>query len=202
MADPTRENEIAERMLLRLPEQFKNKPRLEALIRALANQCQHVEQMLWDLYTRRWIDDAEDNDLDNLGDIVGEPRNGSADDLYRQYIRARIKVNRSDGQLGQLLEILKLLLVDAVIQVREHYPAALVLEPTEPITLDAKYVNDWFLQKAKAAGVRLGFVERTAAESASLIFDDDTSPFVDGATQGFSDAEEPSTAGLLASRYG
>jgi hypothetical protein len=172
MSDPVRENEIAARMLGRLREQFKDKPKLEAFIRALANQCQHVEQMLWDLYTRRWIDDAEDADLDNLGAIVGEPRNGSEDDAYRQYIRARIKVNRSDGQIGQLLEIMVLLLGTAnPIQVRELYPAALEVEATEAITLDGEYLNRWFMQLAKAAGVNLHTIASHEPRATSLIFD-------------------------------
>lgn len=200
MSDPTRENAIAARMLGRLREQLKDKPRIEALINALANQLQHVEQQLWDLYVRRWIDDAEDNDLANLGAIVGEPRNGSEDDTYRQYIRARIKVNRSDGRLGQLLEILALLLgSDAAVQVRELYPAAMEIEPTEGTDLDGAYLNRWFLQLAKAAGVSLHTIVHHEPRATSLIFD-----WTDERT---TTAQRPgsstgTTGGLTAALYG
>jgi hypothetical protein len=206
VSDIVRRNHITTEMLDRLPAQFRDKPRIEAIIRSLANQIQKHEQTFYDLYWRRRLDNAEDVDLDNLGALVGEPRQGWTDDEFRQYIRARIKTNRSDGRTETLIAILVLLFeLDAAdvgnVRMREHRPAALTVETFFQVTANAEYIARSFLQRAKPAAVKLSYVAWPATYANTLLLDNQAAPFVDGDNQGLSDSSAPTTAGVLASRY-
>jgi hypothetical protein len=205
MSDITRRNDIAEDMLERLPAQFR-KPRIQAFVRAFANQIQKHEQTFYDLWFRRMLDNAEDVDLDNIGAIVGEARQGWEDDEYRRYIRARIKTLRSDGRIETLIAILVLLFeLDAAdignIDVREYYPAAIVIETIFRVTANGEYITRGFLQKAKPAGVRLDYIAWPATYANTFIADDYSGAFVNGATQGAADDAGGVAGGIVPSRY-
>jgi hypothetical protein len=205
MSDITRRNDIAEDMLERLPAQFR-KPRIQAVVRAFANQIQKHEQTFYDLWFRRMLDNAEDVDLDNIGAIVGEARQGWEDDEYRRYIRARIKTLRSDGRIETLIAILVLLFeLDAAdlgnIRVREFYPAAMRIETRFQVTADGEYINRGFLQKAKPAGVSLQYIAWPATFSNVFFLDDSTTPFT-GAALSDDAGSLDATGKVLASRYG
>jgi hypothetical protein len=205
MSDITRRNDIVDDMLDRLPAQFR-KPRIQAFVRAFANQIQKHEQTFYDLWFRRMLDNAEDVDLDNIGAIVGEERQGWDDDEYRRYIRARIKTLRSDGRIETLIAILVLLFeLDAAdlgnIRVREFYPAAMRIETRFRVTANGEYIARGFLQKAKPAGVSLQYVAWPATFSNVFFLDDDITPFTGAALS--DDAGSPDATGkMLASRYG
>jgi hypothetical protein len=206
MSDITRRNDIVDDMLDRLPAQFR-KPRIQAVVRAFANQIQKHEQTFYDLWFRRMLDNAEDVDLDNIGAIVGEARQGWEDDEYRRYIRARIKTLRSDGRIETLIAILVLLFeLDAAdlgnIDVREYYPAAIVIETIFRVTADGEYINRGFLQKAKPAGVNLQYVAWTNTFANTFFNNDDVAPFLNGAAQGYADDGGAVAGGSYSSRYG
>ena len=63
-----------------LIEQFKRKPRFEAFVELLAGRVQGIEDMLEDLLINRLLSTSEGTNLDNIGAIVDEPRNGRSDD--------------------------------------------------------------------------------------------------------------------------
>lgn len=78
--------------LRRLVEQFRGKPRIEALLKAIAAQVQHLEDVATDLRENRWLDSAEGAQLDGLGRILGLPRGAWDDEQYR----ARLQPLRGD----------------------------------------------------------------------------------------------------------
>lgn len=150
---------------------FTDKPRLDALICSFLDQTQDLETALWALFTERTLDASVGVQLDGLGAIVGEPRKARTDDDYRQFIKVRILVNRSNGQIGELYAILLAMLGDtAAVGITEHYPAAIVAEVLSDIgTLSAVDIHG-MLMDAKAAGVRLETVVSYDASSDLLIF--------------------------------
>ena len=89
-------------------QRFKNKPRLMALTTAYLEQIQDLEDALFQLITDRTIETAVGPQLDGIGSIVGEDREGRDDDDYRLAIRVRILLNLTDGTIEQVIEILKL----------------------------------------------------------------------------------------------
>ena len=56
------------------PAQFRDGTRLEALVRALADPLTLTQKALLELYNNRWLDTAEGQQLDGIGDIVQLPR--------------------------------------------------------------------------------------------------------------------------------
>src|ERR1700744_3954810 len=83
---------------------------VELLIQALVGPAQDVENMLQQLLLDRTIDNAVGVQLDQIGDIVGQLRLGLDDDTYRQYLRARVAANRSEGHFEDLISVASLIL--------------------------------------------------------------------------------------------
>lgn len=175
--------------LARSIEAFKNKPKFENLLQIVLARMQHIEDVLWDVYTGVWLDNAEGTQLDGLGWIVGEPRKGRQDDQYRLWVRARIALNRTNGKIGDSLRLVRLVLESgATVRYVPEYPAGYRIEiENSAVALSELYA---LLNEARPAGVALHVVS-AGDEAVSLILDDATAPSVDGTTNGLD-------AGLMA----
>ncbi len=92
----------------RLIERFQ-KPVYVAITRAVGDELQEAENMLWNVLLSRYIDHAEGVSLNYLGNRVGEPRQSQNDPDYRVRIRARILINRSRGGPEDLYAIARAL---------------------------------------------------------------------------------------------
>ncbi len=55
-------------------KQFKQSPKLECLIKALLHPADLTSTVMVDLLKNRWLDEAEGQQLDGIGEIVGQPR--------------------------------------------------------------------------------------------------------------------------------
>lgn len=84
------------------------KPKIRALIRALGTGAQTHEDQCMDLIASTGLEEATGHALEQWGDLVGEQKLGLSDTEYRQFIRARMLVNRCSGTVDELLEILAL----------------------------------------------------------------------------------------------
>lgn len=162
----------ADRAVARLAEQYQ-KPKIQAFLRALIHPVQALENVAWQVYTERSVDNAVGAQLDILGRIVGQPRDGYADADYRRFIRARITVNRSDGVVEDLLLITRLIVddEDAVVVAEPQYPGAIVIRVEGAAVSEA--VADVclvFLQEAASAGVRVMFEYSTVDPSLAFSF--------------------------------
>jgi hypothetical protein len=82
----------------RLIERWKTKENLVALQASYAAEVQELEAELWTIRVARMLETAERAQLDVIGKLVGEPRNGRTDSLYRLWIRVRIAINGSNGE--------------------------------------------------------------------------------------------------------
>lgn len=156
--------------IARLLERFRGLPVFEALLRIALQRVQHIEDVLWSLYIGVWIDNAEGLQLDNLGDVVGEGREGRDDDTYRLWIRARIAINRANGKIDDTLKVARLILEPtAVLSYTPEYPAAYRVDVLDTAISAADIYE--LLNEVRPAGVRL-----TAAVTAdlahALIWDD------------------------------
>ncbi len=143
--------------LRRLCLYFQKKPRMAAYLRAIMTEVQRLEDLIWACY----ILDADEDltsvggvHLDTLGAIVGEGRLGRTDPQYRPAIRARIKVNKSNGRIEELYEIMALLVPTATLKIREYYPASMIATFSDLGDARPEDVRR-MLRQAKAGGVRL-----------------------------------------------
>ena len=153
-----RNDNHADEALSHLIQFFKNKERITALMDSWSTQAQQLEQVFWDLLTKRFLSVAIGVHLDNLGSIVGEPRKGRLDPAYRAAIRVRILVNRSNGRIEELLSIAKLMLGggdDVDVQLTEAHPCAMTIRIRSELNGADMFDLAAFLRRAKAGGVRL-----------------------------------------------
>lgn len=111
----------------RLASQFKDSPKIQALMAAIVEPLTALENDADSLKSKRWIDTAEGRQLDGCGHIVGEPRLGIDDESYRAAIRFRVFVNTSNGTPSDLIRGLKFLTNPTDCQYLESYPATAIL---------------------------------------------------------------------------
>lgn len=164
------------RALARLKHQFKDKPKIESFLNALTAQGQELETALFALLTERGIDDAVGVQLDALGDIVGQPRNGLDDDDYRRFVRARIATNKSRGTVAEILKVARLVIDDdaAAFELELQPPAAVVLRLADIVVSDdLADILIGFLRDVSAAGVRMILEYPTVADDLLLYLDID-----------------------------
>lgn len=109
--------------LARFTSQYQHAERLLDLAGISADRTQALEDVLQQLLRERWIDNAQGRQLDELGAIVGEPRLGRPDDLYRPAILVRITINRSGGEPEALIAFIDTAFGADVIAYQEMYPA-------------------------------------------------------------------------------
>jgi vacuolar-type H+-ATPase subunit E/Vma4 len=164
----TKAADHAVRALARLAQQFKAKPRLQAVLDNLNAQTQALEDALWQLYSERLLETAVGAQLDNLGRILDQARESATDDEYRVRLRARMIARRSSGTTSEVLAVFRVLLPDAALTLTSGYPAGFDLElggVAITSSLVSLYVS--FLKAARAAGLyaALRWIQGTEASS-------------------------------------
>lgn len=96
--------------LLRMLEQDRSKAKLQRMLTIHSDRIQALEDAVWTWWENLDLDAAEGEFLDRIGGVVGEAREGRDDELYRLWIRARARANRSPGTSEDMLAILQLIL--------------------------------------------------------------------------------------------
>lgn len=150
----SQDTEHVNQALARLIEQYVGKPRVEALLSIFVNQVQDLEDALWQLATERFVDTAIGAQLNVLGEIVGQDRQGLSDDDYRALIRARIKANNSEGTIPDVYSI-ALAAVGGTWDVRidQKFPAAFLVVFEAAVAINRNIINR-LIRDGTAAGVR------------------------------------------------
>ena len=98
----------------------RNSVKLRNLLKIFVKQIQELENVIYDLYTLRYIDTAFGYQLDRLGDIVGIVRYGLNDEDYRNRIYAQIILNASNGQPELFIQALRLIMNATNIKYSEY----------------------------------------------------------------------------------
>lgn len=160
--------------LARLAQQLKDKPNIEAIFTALLGPTQSIEDVLYQLLTERTIDTAVGAQLDALGTLVGQPRNGMVDEDYRRLVRARIARNNSDGLVEDLIVVTRLIIdnTDFTIEADQE-PIASVAMRVFGIEMDPDLAELLisFLRDTVSAGVRIVLETLTAPLADSFVWD-------------------------------
>lgn len=107
-------------------------------------QIQELEQFFFQLINDRTLDTAVGAQLNGIGSIVGENRNGRGDTDYRRAVRAKILINKSSGTLEQLVAIVRTLIPDdrTLVVSEDSFPAHFEIDIPQPIdTLPAELIT-------------------------------------------------------------
>lgn len=142
-------------------------PNTEAFIGILTGQIQDAEDAWWQLYAERGVNDAVGAQLDDIGVIVGQPRDGASDDDYRRFLSARIAANNSEGTLNDFIKVARSIINDASLTVRlePQYPAALVVYiEGGSITAGTADILIEFLKDTRSGGIKIQAHHHIGAE--------------------------------------
>lgn len=137
---------------------------LGAMIAAQADQFQLLENAIFSLDRGRQLFDgtsypAVGAQLDGIGALVGQPRNGMTDDLYLVFILGRIGVNFSNGTLPELSTLVSLLFQTNDFLLLPLFPAELDVQIQNTAGLAETLFPEaiTLVSKATSGGVGLGF---------------------------------------------
>ncbi len=84
-----------------------DKPRIRALVAALATGQQAREDEQFDLLLSVAIQDSTGDLLDKWGEAVGEQRLGLSDNEFRPFVLARMLANTCDGSIDKLIQLFR-----------------------------------------------------------------------------------------------
>lgn len=165
--------------LANLIEQFKDKENLRDLIEIYVNQLQLLENTLDDvLKLTDEIDAAFGQQLDNLGQIVGEERFGRTDAQYRLAIKTRILINLSSGTSEELIAIVETIIgTSPTVAITEAFPASF------DITIDTQITD------GRTAGLAVASSKPAGVGSSFRWFEGANEFRFDTAGQGFDQGE-------------
>lgn len=158
-----------------LGEILESPNNISKLLIGLLSSCNDLESVLLALLTQRSVATAVGSQLDVLGRIVDEDRNGLSDDDYRRFIQAKILVNRSSGTFPELIRIAAFIVaqVGAFYYVTQEGAATIRLRvsSTTGITDSLAGILFFLERLATSAGVRLVVQWGDVADSALFRFD-------------------------------
>lgn len=167
-----------------LPMQLQGKARLEAVLEVLLEQVQQLEDALYPLLSEASVANAQGSMLDQLGRLVGEPRQARSDTDYRAAIALRIERNNSRGEADRLIRVLKRLTGATSVEYSEPWPGVVQLTfdgQTIPSDLRAA------MEAIAPVGVRLLLIQTF---SPPFAFSADADPNLPPGAQGFSDTSQ------------
>ena len=158
MADPVKITTHVKDGLSVLAHQYKDKPQVIAKLSGLYGMIQAVENAAFTLYTDRSVDTAVGVQLDDLGKIVGERRQGAADPEYRLRVKGRIVCNRSNGTVENVISVFRALLSTSTgysFIIADVYPAGFTFV-ISGIATPPSYVPIYqlFLKQARGAAIK------------------------------------------------
>lgn len=126
------DSHVAEGLAL-LTGAFKDKAVIEGILTVLLRRHDKLEKMLWRTiwgWMLEWADPddpsnvyhAKGQQLDDLGAIVGQPREGRTDGEYIDAIRLRARINRSKGRSEDMVQVSAL--INTLATYVEYFPLA------------------------------------------------------------------------------
>ncbi|MDR1558708.1 MAG: DUF2612 domain-containing protein, partial [Clostridiales bacterium] len=152
-----------------LLEQFKGKPNIEILQKALARQLEEIYKFFNELNTLRWLQTAEGVQLDGIGDIVAMSRVEAMavsnligqfvpmeDAVYRIYLAYKIHLNTNQTTYKDVYRAIKMFWDKSYLYYSED------LDWPATIFFDTPILSPWddasallLAPRVKAAGVQL-----------------------------------------------
>lgn len=147
-----------------LPQQFRDKPRIEVLVQAFDEEIAELEKAIRSLTNERMISSAIGKQLDMIGSIVNLSRTDAmalsgveaTDEIYRTLLRYKIIANTNRCTISELYDACRLLYGAQVISYHESRasPAAFQLSVGAEISAQTISLLNSKGLKIKPAGVR------------------------------------------------
>ena len=88
-------------------------------------QLEELDKNIRDMSGQFDIDNASGAELDRIGKILGEERNGNTDRIYRIYLKLRTMLNTADGTVEDIIKFVKFFFSSETVHLVPNYPAGL-----------------------------------------------------------------------------
>jgi hypothetical protein len=169
----------AARLRSRLYTQFRSATTWQAWCdEVLGPQFQDLEDAGQTLLTLLDIDDSEGVQLDTIGRVIGQPRNGVNDETYRLYLSARVLANKSTGTVDDIFKVMRALFGEdeTLPTYQGGWVKQFSIRIGAALTRSEALIATEFLGDSKEAGAR-GILEwRESAPALMFQFDGTASP--------------------------
>lgn len=164
-------------------------------------EMQEIEDMLDEFKLKRSISFAEGAQLNIIGEIVGESRNGKSDSAYLEAIRLKIRLNLTAGKVNTVIEYVIDKTNSTTVRLVEHFPAGIVLYVDGDQTINNFTAAVQGVKALLAAGVALRSLRYVNPSYEPFALDESgfsPSPYGAGFLEkGYSETEHSYTAGAL-----
>lgn len=113
-----------------LPGQFAGSAKLRDLVEIFVgadHAVQELEDVLWDLFSRRWLWIATGEQLDGLGDLLDEPRPSDDDEVYRELLKLKVLINVSEGDPERIIDAALAASGASLVHLMEPPPATVLV---------------------------------------------------------------------------
>lgn len=181
--------DIVAKAIARLTDLYRTKPHVRALTETLAERFATEDAIEYELYLAQWISTASGALLNAVGELVGEPRLGRSDDLYRLWIQARVRINRTQGTAADSYHLIRLIAGTAT---DVHYlpmpPAAYTIE-VNGTDVDAHEMYK-LLDAVRPAGVQMNLIYTPDSDLTTLFTFSETATVTTDPIKGFSDTAQ------------
>ena len=84
-----------------------------------------IETQLRLMVEQYHLSHIEGEQLDRIGKILGEPRDGNEDKIYRIYLMLRILLNTTNGSVNDVIKVIKYFYTSEVVNIKQNYPAGI-----------------------------------------------------------------------------
>lgn len=159
-----------DRALDELYWQFERQPRIAALVSALAEGAQTLEDAQFDLLTSSTLTAATGQELDQWGQLVDERRHGLDDSTYRAVIQVKIKALRTTGKIDELIDIYERITEADEVRYFTHYPAGFRLTAYRTSPMSDRHVRrvKRIMAVTRPAGVAMVLAEAIRPNDAAF----------------------------------
>jgi len=150
-----------------LLQQYKEKPNFVLWQEAFANECNKIEQAIFELITEFDIENGEGITLDIIGKILGLERQGRMDEAYRTLLKIKAEINFSSGTPEAIIKTAISLYNATDVQLVGVYPAKIQLWQDGDIGLYLEYdleLDDGFLMELDDGGTMILWLPDDIAE--------------------------------------
>ena len=188
---------FTDQYLDRLAYQFEDSTQFKALLEAFLNQWEELNDAIIDVRDLRYLNTAEGQQLDNIGEILGLERPPDYDDDdYRFALKIQIMINNTDITVNDTLDILSgIFATNGGAAIR--YICVVTLEALYEIEATLTTVQETLLSRIpKTLGV--GNVQYKIIEDPETTF----AFFEDPVGLGFGTTADPGIGGNFASIFG
>lgn len=142
----------AERLKSLLLHQFQDKETFLGFVDGFAISAQDLEDELFRFFNELSLNEAIGQQLDGIGEILGEPRLARNDDDYRAFLSVRITINISRGEPETLISVLAAITESTFVLLTEVFPARVEMF-FNGATIPANLIDN--MKLVKPAGVQL-----------------------------------------------